>query len=68
MADIADPRIVPVVEVAQCCLGGARVGDGPVTSKRDFEVGCGRWPEHVDEVRQPPGDRGDRRAVFGGLT
>jgi hypothetical protein len=62
-AHVADPRIVPLIELAQRSVGGARVAEGWVIGGPATEMGCGRWPERVDEVRKPPGDCGDGLAI-----
>lgn len=62
-AYVSDPRIMTVVELAQGRFGGAWVVEHVVIGGWAVEVGCGGWPEHGDEMRQPPGDRGDGLAV-----
>jgi hypothetical protein len=51
---------VSIIELAQYCCGGARVFGGRLISGRVNEMWSARRPEPIDQVREPPGDRGDR--------
>lgn len=62
-AHITDPGIVCLIELSQCAFSGAGVGEGGMVGSRVDEIGRIRWAEQADEMRESPGDGGDRLAL-----
>jgi hypothetical protein len=58
-AHIGQPRIVPLVESAQRLGRGSRETQLRGRAGRQVEMRDAWWPEHGQQVTEPPGDRGD---------